>query len=149
MRVWKGSLFVITRAERKLLIAADLQGLDRKVSFKPHPSFGDCRVKKMAFGQDHLLILTEEGVVFGIGSNNLGQLGLTKSIKIVSNPLLMGNEIFQISVLTSFIEESVFIEDISCGANFSLFLSRATQDHPPSIFAAGQTELGELGFIAE
>lgn len=125
MQIWKDTLFIVTKVEKRLMYAAELSDLERKITLKAHPSFNDCRVKKMAFGLDHMLILTEDGVVFGIGSNDEGQLGITSHIKIVSTPLHMANEIFQIGVVTQFIEQGIFIQDIECGANFSLFLTKA------------------------
>lgn len=96
-----------------------------------------------------MLILSEEGVVFGIGSNEQGQLGLTNQVKIVSTPLHMGKEIFQISVLTLFIEEGIFIEDIECGANCSLFKSRANDKQEEQLYGCGLSTYGELGGLFE
>jgi alpha-tubulin suppressor-like RCC1 family protein len=46
--------------------------LEEKVKLRLHPAFEECRIKKMAFGLDHMFVLTEEGVVFTLGGNEYG-----------------------------------------------------------------------------
>jgi len=69
MQVWNDCLFVLTKGTHQLFYAISLQGLQHKITLKPHPAFEDCRIKKLAFGLRHMLILTDEGVVFSIGDN--------------------------------------------------------------------------------
>jgi len=37
-----------------------------------------CKIIKIAFGKDHMLALSEEGVVLSVGDNSHGQLGTGK-----------------------------------------------------------------------
>jgi len=63
--IWKDTLFVVTKADGELLISDYLTS--SKVGLRAHPSFKGCRVKKLVMGAEHLLVLSEEGVVFCIG----------------------------------------------------------------------------------
>ena len=67
MLVWNDCLYIITRTERELLCSESLSSQTTKVVLRPHPSFQGCKVKKMAFTQDQMLVLSEEGVVFILG----------------------------------------------------------------------------------
>ena len=85
--------------------------------------------------------------MFGIGNNDLGQLGITSHIKIVSTPLHMANEIFQIGVVTYFIEQGIVIHNIECGTNCSLFLTKENAQHKEKLYGAGLSLFGELGGV--
>ncbi len=76
MQVWRDCLFVVTKRTHQLLYATKMSGLDGKVSLKAHPAFEECRIKKMAFGEKHMFVLTEEGVLFTLGDNEFGQQGV-------------------------------------------------------------------------
>jgi alpha-tubulin suppressor-like RCC1 family protein len=72
LKVWNDCLFAITKKTSRLLYASRLGDLSHKVTLKPHPSFIDCRIKKLAFGEYHMFVLTEDGVVFTMGDNDFG-----------------------------------------------------------------------------
>lgn len=137
MHVWNDTLFVLTKAT--LYYAPNLRGLAKKVKLRQHPSFKECKVKKMAFGLDHMLVLSSEGVVFAIGDNQHGQLGISSGLKIVQSPMLCGT-LNQISVVQAFIEQGIRIKDIACGEHFSAFVSSTPRE---AILGAGISFIGD------
>eukprot|EP00003_Mantamonas_plastica_P004921 TRINITY_DN1394_c0_g1_i2.p1 TRINITY_DN1394_c0_g1~~TRINITY_DN1394_c0_g1_i2.p1 ORF type:complete len:952 (-),score=285.60 TRINITY_DN1394_c0_g1_i2:3319-6174(-) len=88
------------------------------------------KVKKVATGLFHTLLLTEEGQVFGFGSNNLGQLGQGDDVVDVQTPVLLsGGEL----------DGRVCI-DVKC-CNYTSYVMCEGGD----LFACGDNRNGELG----
>ena len=139
MQVWNDCLFVLTKKTHQLLYAPRLNGLRDKVILRAHPAFEDCKIQKLAFGAYHMFVLTEEGVVFTLGDNEVGQQGIPIStVKIIKTP--MQTEILsQISVVSFFVETGIKVLDVACGDNFSLFLTNE------GIFGAGSSLQGQMG----
>eukprot|EP00127_Corallochytrium_limacisporum_P004356 Clim_evm39s158 gene=Clim_evmTU39s158 len=50
---------------------------------------GNERIRKIAAGWEHTLVLTTEGKVYGWGHNGFGQLGLSDKLKVVSVPEIL------------------------------------------------------------
>lgn len=89
---------------------------------------------KVAGGRCHSLVLLEDGTVYGLGSNELGQLG----IPIVPNPIYeKPAEIKKVQLPN---EEEVI--DICCGLDHSLFLTKSGNVYSCGLGADGQTGLG-------
>jgi alpha-tubulin suppressor-like RCC1 family protein len=79
---------VLTKKTHQLLYATRLNGLRDKITLKAHPAFEDCKILKLAFGAYHMFVLTEEGVVFTLGDNEVGQQGIPIStVKIIKTPM--------------------------------------------------------------
>lgn len=81
-------------------------------------------IKRIAIGKEHLLILFNDGNLYGIGKNNFGQLG---------KPLNKDNTLFKDfvrieaskSVVSDLKCSDYQVSDIACGDNFSIILIRA------------------------
>lgn len=84
-------------------------------------------IRKIAFGDEHLLILFEDGSLFGLGKNNLGQLGQTigkdgnqfsEFIRVDLNKRILG-----------IIKANKYeVIDIACGNSFSLLFIKANNE---------------------
>ncbi|EAR94877.2 chromosome condensation regulator RCC1 repeat protein (macronuclear) [Tetrahymena thermophila SB210] len=84
----------------------------------------DQKIIKIACGETHSLLLSEQGQVFACGENQRGQLGLGRNKKVVLQPQYLSNE-------NLFASESII--DIACG-RFSVAITQKTQ----SLYAWGQ-----------
>ncbi|KAL4461583.1 hypothetical protein ABPG74_016207 [Tetrahymena malaccensis] len=84
----------------------------------------DQKIIKIACGETHSLLLSEQGQVFACGENQRGQLGLGRNKKVVLQPQYLSNE-------NLFASESIV--DIACG-RFSVAVTQRTQ----SLYAWGQ-----------
>jgi alpha-tubulin suppressor-like RCC1 family protein len=78
-------------------------------------------VRKITIGNEHLLILFNDGTLYALGKNNYGQLGL----KLTKDNNSF-NEIKQLVLNNSVLEKLKIskydVSDIACGDNFSLVL---------------------------
>lgn len=83
------------------------------------------QIKYAATGASHTLVLTNDGVVFGFGANEDGQLGIG-NCESVAEPTRMRSK-------------KVFVK-ISCGNNFSMIV-----DAKGYLYSCGNTEHGRLG----
>ncbi len=91
----------------------------------------------MSAGANHVLIVTQNGHVYGWGDNEFGQLGLGR--------LLQGDQ-------DSFVEKPTILKDLqdkrvlmtASGRSHSLFLTGLGQ-----VYAAGYNEFGQLGVKSE
>ncbi len=140
MQVWHDCLFVLTKGSHQLLYASHIKGLQHKITLKPHPAFEDCRVKKLIFGATHMFILTDEGVVFTLGDNHHGQQGIPSSTVINdAGNSSIADRVHQISLVTFFFERGIKVEDVACGDNFTMFVTKE------GIFGAGSSLNSEMG----
>eukprot|EP00340_Litonotus_pictus_P000526 CAMPEP_0170518320 /NCGR_PEP_ID=MMETSP0209-20121228/4038_1 /TAXON_ID=665100 ORGANISM="Litonotus pictus, Strain P1" /NCGR_SAMPLE_ID=MMETSP0209 /ASSEMBLY_ACC=CAM_ASM_000301 /LENGTH=381 /DNA_ID=CAMNT_0010803835 /DNA_START=112 /DNA_END=1257 /DNA_ORIENTATION=+ len=83
--------------------------------------YSNSLIRKVSIGNEHLLILFADGTLFGLGKNNLGQLG--KKLTTESNSY---SELTKLSVSDRILKDlnvkDYNILDIACGDNFSLLL---------------------------
>ena len=86
------------------------------------------KVKYVSAGYFHVLAVTVEGVTFGWGRNDYGQLGIGKKEQAVYKPTRIKSLLDRKIVMTA------------AGENHSLFLSDLGE-----VLAAGFNEFGELG----
>jgi len=84
------------------------------------------RISSAATGGAHTLVLTTDGVVFGFGANDFGQLGIGNFKPVVAEPKKM-------------LSKKVFVK-ISCGLDFSMIA-----DVKGYLYSCGYTEHGRLG----
>ena len=123
--------FVLTASRKLYAYGRNLQGqlsTNDKVSLT-FPSLvtvpTGSRIKKVACGLSHSILLLENGDVYGCGSNSVGEIGL---------PTAKDHLIFtQIPTLSD-------IVDVACGDNFSLFCSTEGR-----VYACGTQKDGVLG----
>lgn len=54
----------------------DLSGVPNYIAVSPEGPDDDCDVNDVALGESHAIVLTQDGDVYVIGSNENGQLGL-------------------------------------------------------------------------
>ena len=73
MGIWNDSMYVITKRSHQLLYADQIGGLCNKATLKPHPQFKGAKIFKMAFGLYHMMVLADDGAVYAIGDNEVGQ----------------------------------------------------------------------------
>lgn len=108
--IWKDTLFVVTKGDGELLISDSLTS--SKVALRAHPSFKGCRVKKLAVGAEQLVVLSEEGVVFCIGSAPCESQPV-KGMRIVRSPLhkrrRSNDYIENITALKAFVEQGIIV----------------------------------------
>lgn len=83
-------------------------------------------VKKVALGQHHLLFLTTDMEMYGLGSNMYGQLGLIQND--LKQPFLI----------------ETTIDDIACGHNHSIYLTSNFM-----VFGSGSNRQGQLGRLCD
>ncbi|KAL9648575.1 hypothetical protein ABK040_012234 [Willaertia magna] len=73
----------------------------------------DVKIKKVCCGASHTLFLSEDGLLYVVGSNREGQLGLGPNIKHQLEPTLVEHDITEEILLEN-------VVDISCGINYSI-----------------------------
>lgn len=94
------------------------------------------RVRKVAAGRAHSLVLTDEGV-FSCGNNNFGQCGR----RVIPNEEYSAyRELWKLNAF----EESDPVVDMVCGHDHSLFLTEAGRVYSCGNGADGQTGLGHF-----
>lgn len=86
------------------------------------------RVKQISAAINHTLFLTEDGKVFGVGSNSSGQLGLGQAITSAVQPMMV-DELLQQD-----------IEQVAAGNQHSLFLNKTGE-----VFTCGSNINNSLG----
>jgi alpha-tubulin suppressor-like RCC1 family protein len=94
------------------------------------------KIISASVGQEHSLLLSEQGEVYGLGYNAAGQLGLPET----RSSLDQGNLEIADSENQSTITPIPKMREISAGAYHSLFLSSTNQ-----IYSCGYNNLGQLG----
>jgi len=95
------------------------------IAYTPYTKYDfPVNIVQVASGNDHILILTVDGNVYGIGDNMYGQIGLP-------------NKQYAIPTLISNIHDIV---QISCGSNHSMFLTSDGR-----VYGCGSNIDGELG----
>jgi len=87
----------------------------------------DERIKAIALGNEHSIILMKDGELLGSGSNTFGQLGLNE---------------FKYYYQFTLIRYDEQIKQIYAGMCHTLILSKSGE-----IFGLGSSEFGELGFL--
>jgi hypothetical protein len=88
------------------------------------------KVNKIACGLDHFLALTEKGCVYSWGSNEFGQCGQPRD-KSTDEPEHI--ELY-------FNDVHIFINNVCCGKNHSLLLSKEGD-----LYSFGNNDFGQLG----
>ena len=91
-------------------------------------SFVNEVIVKVAAGDGHSLFLTNSGVVYGVGRNIEGQLGV--------GDIINRNCITPITSLSG-----IVIEKIYCGLNYSMFIEKTTG----KVYVCGNNVWGQLG----
>ena len=108
---------------------------------KPHLVQNIPPIKKVVAGANHTLVLTEDGSVYGWGSNSNLQLSHQKEFAAVESPLLA---IFHPVKVDTNISDNT-IEDMSAGEEFSIFVTRNKKNDETEVFGCGHNLHGELG----
>ncbi|KAF5394800.1 hypothetical protein PHET_10133 [Paragonimus heterotremus] len=101
-----------------------------KEFFKRSPcilSFDNLDIKEYSCGDEHIVVLLENGTVYSLGSNEYGQLGL-------------GDKISRIDPRLIYDLRGHRITHISCGSNHTIF---ATDKN--TLFACGNNDHDQLG----
>ena len=97
-------------------------------------------MKKLIFGESHMFLLTDEGVVFTLGDNQHGQQGIPSSTVINKGGYTSNVDLIQqISLVKFFFERGLKVEDIACGDDFTMFVTKE------GIFGAGNSLNSEMG----
>ncbi|CAG8700952.1 5131_t:CDS:1, partial [Ambispora leptoticha] len=108
---------------------------------------GLVNVCKVACGLRHSVALTTDGACFGWGSNRYGQLGtiINESANEYKEKSKAGKNVQYFSPIRIVIDKdsSLFMVDIACGQNHTVFLS-ATGD----IYTFGNNKYGQLGYAS-
>ncbi len=85
------------------------------------------KVATISCGINHSMAMTESGLAFSWGNNDFDQLGIGNTNKAYRPTLV-------------FMNHNVLLKKISCGLNFSLFLSR-----DQNLYVFGDNKTGKLG----
>eukprot|EP01006_Ploeotia_vitrea_P006999 TRINITY_DN15556_c0_g1_i1.p1 TRINITY_DN15556_c0_g1~~TRINITY_DN15556_c0_g1_i1.p1 ORF type:complete len:626 (-),score=88.87 TRINITY_DN15556_c0_g1_i1:55-1911(-) len=93
----------------------------------PHHAFNDLKldIKSVSCGAKHTIVLTEDGRLFGFGSNHKGQLAIPNTYTFVP---------------TEIAKDQAPFEQVSCGAFHTLAL-----DSTGKIWSFGANAFGQLG----
>jgi alpha-tubulin suppressor-like RCC1 family protein len=102
-------------------------------------TYTNIKITKISCGFYHTLFLTSDGRVYSCGWNYWGQLGLDSLDESIKTPTLI--ETFYDSNSEAINYTYIKITKISCGFNYSLFL---TSDG--CVYSCGENEYGQLGF---
>lgn len=108
---------------------------------KPHKITNIPPVKKITAGSNHSLALTENGYVYGWGSNSNMQLSNQQEFSAVENPLIAIYTPRRISANLS----DNFVEDLAAGDEFSIFVTKSKINDETEVFGCGHNLHGELG----
>lgn len=115
------------------------------------PSSGDS-IKSVHSGAYHTLVLTENGVLYGWGLHENGQLGLGKLSREGAQPcqhspvrISFFDDLFRRALQNGEINTSrkEFILDVQCGASHSMVLTQL------GLYVCGQNTFGQLGLGSE
>merc|ERR1711957_722607 len=125
-----GRVFITgSNIKGQLCLGAEYDSTDFVEDFHEVPGISNAR--EAAVGQEFTLIMTDDGDVYGCGSNELGQLGLGRDTEAANEPT-------QIQGLG-------FINSMSVGLSFALFL-----DKSEGIFwGTGSNSFGQQCFFTE
>ena len=95
-------------------------------------------IVKIACGQEHTIFLASDGKVYSCGLNNYGQLGLGDNTDR-DKPELVQNFINE-SDTDIITYPEIFITDVSCGNNYTMFLASDGK-----VYSVGRNNDGQLG----
>lgn len=104
----------------------------RKTEFVPVPQFSQAKVRMVACGDKHTVVLTDDGAVYGCGSNQSRQLGLPMSGE-------ENGKLFKFVRLDTANVKGRILH-IACGKTWTFLLSER------GLYVAGTNEYGALGF---
>lgn len=121
-----GKLFGLGRNEQGQL---GLGNTKRQDGAKEVPFFKNMKVIGASGGKGHSIVLTEDNGAYGMGDNQMGQLG------IGSNKGTLAQVITPKKVV---LDEK--IKEVACGLDYTLFVTAAGH-----LFSAGSSESGQLG----
>lgn len=99
------------------------------------------KISKISAGANHTLALTEEGNVFGWGSNSNLQLSHQKEYSSVENPSL---SFFTPTNINTNMGNNTVV-DFSAGEEFSIFVTKNKLNNETEVFGCGHNTHGELG----
>lgn len=125
-----GKVFITgSNSNYQLCLGEEYDNTDFVVDFHEVP--GITNAAAAAVGEEFTLIMTDDGDVYGCGSNTNGQIGLGSDIEFSNTPTL--------------IEGMGFIDNMSAGLSFSLFLDSASG----SMWMTGSNSYGQQCFFDE
>jgi RCC1-like G exchanging factor-like protein len=101
------------------------------------PELG-CQIVKCAAGRAHLLVVSDQGVVYSLGNNSYGQCG---------RPIIEAEKYEGNSVIYKVQVENV--KDVVCGQDHSLFINNSGQVYACGWGSDGQTGLGHYDMVSE
>ena len=96
------------------------------------------KIVKIACGDNHTIFLANDGKVYSCGLNNYGQLGLG-DITEMNKPKLVQNFINE-SDTDIITYPEIFIKDVSCGNDYTMFLASDGK-----VYSVGRNDYGQLG----
>jgi alpha-tubulin suppressor-like RCC1 family protein len=96
------------------------------------------KIVKIACGDNHTIFLANDGKVYSCGLNNYGQLGLG-DITEMNKPKLVQNFINE-SDTDIITYPEIFIKDVSCGNDYTMFLVSDGK-----VYSVGRNDYGQLG----
>jgi len=120
----------------------EFQGKRMNVLIEPVPIYlpidSDDKIKKVAAGRCHSIVLTEKGMIFSFGNNCHGQLG---------RPIIP-KEDYKMTSLIHRIDLPEEVMDIVCGQDHTMFLMKSGRIYSCGLGADGQTGLESYGLTS-
>lgn len=148
------SLFSVNRSDGETLFATGINtdsqlGYHGKIDVIIYPTViqlpkepgetnEDLKVKCMAAGRAHAVVITMNGTIFTLGNNAYGQCGRT----IIKDEVYKGSHIIHRIKRDSFIDEGDEIVGVECGQDHTMFLTQRGKVYTCGWGADGQTGRG-------
>lgn len=106
----------------------------------------DMKIKQIACGMEHTILVTQNGECFGLGNNDGGELGLGKNhcsrVEMLS---LSKPQCYSYCNPTKINLKSFHVEEVIAGGYYNFAVTKNKQTNEKQIFCWGQNEDGQLG----
>lgn len=99
-------------------------------------------IKKIVCGENHTIAISNEGQVYGWGSNSQLQLSHLDEFSKVAEPLIAVYNPIRLSAL---MDSNNQVLDVAAGSEFSVFVTKNKMTQETEVFSCGHNIRGQLG----